>query len=94
MTTPPAPPRWSRSLAILPPAAASPRDEEMPPLNVKNRTHRVIAELELQPGDEGALISQGTRFGGWPWPTDDPVHDRAEGRFARHADGHVERHPR
>ena len=32
-----------------------------------------------------------TRFGGWPWPSDDPVHARAEGRFARHADGHVER---
>jgi redox-sensitive bicupin YhaK (pirin superfamily) len=32
-----------------------------------------------------------TRFGGWPWPTDDPVHARDEGRFARHADGRVER---
>lgn len=30
-----------------------------------------------------------TRFGGWPWPSDDPVHAR-EGRFARHADGRVE----
>jgi len=32
-----------------------------------------------------------TRFGGWPWPADDPVHARGDGRFARHADGHVER---
>jgi redox-sensitive bicupin YhaK (pirin superfamily) len=32
-----------------------------------------------------------TRFGGWPWPSDDPVHDRAEGRFAKHSDGRVER---
>jgi redox-sensitive bicupin YhaK (pirin superfamily) len=32
-----------------------------------------------------------TRFGGWPWPVDDPVHGRDEGRFARHADGRVER---
>jgi redox-sensitive bicupin YhaK (pirin superfamily) len=32
-----------------------------------------------------------TGFGGWPWPTDDPVHPREEGRFARHADGRVER---
>ncbi|MFN7144678.1 MAG: pirin family protein [Myxococcota bacterium] len=32
-----------------------------------------------------------TRFGGWPWPSDDPVHDRDAGRFARHADGRVER---
>lgn len=33
-----------------------------------------------------------TGFGGWPWPTDDPVHARDAGRFARHADGRVE-HP-
>jgi redox-sensitive bicupin YhaK (pirin superfamily) len=32
-----------------------------------------------------------TQFGGWPWPTDDPVHPRDEGRFARHADGRIER---
>ena len=31
-----------------------------------------------------------TEFGGWPWPTDDPVQPRAQGRFARHADGRVE----
>jgi hypothetical protein len=31
-----------------------------------------------------------TRFGGWPWPADDPVHPREKGRFARHADGRVE----
>jgi redox-sensitive bicupin YhaK (pirin superfamily) len=34
---------------------------------------------------------QRTQFGGWPWPSDDPVHARDEGRFARHADGRVER---
>jgi redox-sensitive bicupin YhaK (pirin superfamily) len=32
-----------------------------------------------------------TRFGGWPWPEDDPVHGREEGRFAQLADGRVER---
>jgi len=32
-----------------------------------------------------------THFGGWPWPSDDPVHDFDEGRFAKHADGRVER---
>jgi redox-sensitive bicupin YhaK (pirin superfamily) len=32
-----------------------------------------------------------TGFGGWPWPTDDPVHPRDAGRFARHADGRLER---
>jgi redox-sensitive bicupin YhaK (pirin superfamily) len=34
---------------------------------------------------------QRTQFGGWPWPSDAPVHPRAEGRFARHADGRIER---
>ena len=34
---------------------------------------------------------QRTRFGGWPWPSDAPVHDRHEGRFAKHASGKVER---
>jgi len=34
---------------------------------------------------------QRTRFGGWPWPSDAPVHQRDEGRFARHADGRIER---
>lgn len=32
-----------------------------------------------------------TRFGGWPWPRYDQVHDRNLGRFARHADGSEER---
>ena len=32
-----------------------------------------------------------TQFGGWPWPSSHPVHPREEGRFARHADGRVER---
>ena len=34
---------------------------------------------------------QRTQFGGWPWPSESPVHGRDEGRFARHADGRVER---
>ncbi|WNG15171.1 pirin family protein [Cystobacter fuscus] len=34
---------------------------------------------------------QRTRFGGWPFGKDDPVHPREEGRFARHADGRIER---
>ncbi len=34
---------------------------------------------------------QRTRFGGWPWPADDPVHGRDPARFARHADGRTER---
>jgi redox-sensitive bicupin YhaK (pirin superfamily) len=33
---------------------------------------------------------QRTRFGGWPWPAEGPVHARDAGRFAKHADGRVE----
>lgn len=35
---------------------------------------------------------QRTQFGGWPWPTNDPVHARDAGRFAKHGDGREE-HP-
>lgn len=42
-------------------------------------------------GIEQALRDyQATGFGGWPWPTDDPVQSRESGRFARHADGRLE----
>jgi redox-sensitive bicupin YhaK (pirin superfamily) len=34
---------------------------------------------------------QQTHFGGWPWGTEDPVHPRQEGRFARYPDGRVDR---
>jgi redox-sensitive bicupin YhaK (pirin superfamily) len=32
-----------------------------------------------------------TRFGGWPWTSEEPVHPRDEGRFARYADGKIDR---
>lgn len=34
-----------------------------------------------------------TEYGGWPWPSDGPVHARDRGRFAIHADGRTERAP-
>jgi hypothetical protein len=34
-----------------------------------------------------------TRFGGWPWPDEAPVHGRARLRFARQADGRFESWP-
>lgn len=33
---------------------------------------------------------QRTQFGGWPWPSFEPVHPLDTGRFAKHADGRVE----
>lgn len=33
---------------------------------------------------------QQTQFGGWPWRESGPVHERSEGRFARHIDGRFE----
>lgn len=36
---------------------------------------------------------QRTRFGGWPWPSSDPVHGHEDRRFARHADGRTENAP-
>jgi quercetin 2,3-dioxygenase len=38
---------------------------------------------------QAMLDYQRTRFGGWPWPSDDPVHARDGGRFAKPADGMV-----
>jgi redox-sensitive bicupin YhaK (pirin superfamily) len=47
--------------------------------------------LNDEAGIERAIRDyQTTQFGGWPWPEDDPVHPRTQGRFARHADGNVE----
>jgi redox-sensitive bicupin YhaK (pirin superfamily) len=34
---------------------------------------------------------QSTQFGGWPWPDAAPVHGASPQRFARHADGRVEK---
>jgi redox-sensitive bicupin YhaK (pirin superfamily) len=34
---------------------------------------------------------QRTRFGGWPWDRDDPVHGQEPRRFAKFADGRIEK---
>ena len=33
---------------------------------------------------------QNTQFGGWPWPSHDPVHSINKGKFALHANGELE----
>ncbi len=48
-------------------------------MNTPAEIHQAIADYRA------------TRFGGWPWSSDDPVHPRDAGRFAKHADGRVER---
>jgi redox-sensitive bicupin YhaK (pirin superfamily) len=48
-------------------------------MNTRSQVQQAIADY------------QRTRFGGWPWPVDDPVHSREEGRFAKHADGRIEK---
>jgi redox-sensitive bicupin YhaK (pirin superfamily) len=40
---------------------------------------------------QAMLDYQKTRFGGWPWPRHDMVHERSEGRFANYGDGREER---
>jgi len=41
--------------------------------------------------DEAMRDYRRTRFGGWPFAGDAPVHPREQGRFARHADGRHEK---
>jgi redox-sensitive bicupin YhaK (pirin superfamily) len=48
--------------------------------------------MNSREGIQKAMMDyQRTRFGGWPWPDDAPVHARDAGRFAKHADGRVEK---
>lgn len=44
------------------------------------------------PGEirQAMIDYQETQFGGWPWATDGPVHERHLGRFAVHGDGRQE----
>lgn len=43
---------------------------------------RNMAEIQ-----QAMLDYQSTQFGGWPWPSSSPVHDKVKGRFAKFEDG-------
>ncbi len=46
------------------------------------------SQAEIQ---QAMMDYQRTRFGGWPWNKTDPVHGLEKGRFAKYADGTVEK---
>jgi redox-sensitive bicupin YhaK (pirin superfamily) len=48
-------------------------------MNTENEIHEAISDYRK------------TQFGGWPWERHDQVHDRVTGRFARYADGTIEK---
>jgi redox-sensitive bicupin YhaK (pirin superfamily) len=49
---------------------------------VMNRPHQI---------NQAIADYRRTGYGGWPWSADGPVHAREEGRFAKHADGQIDR---
>lgn len=75
---------------------AGPRAAQLLLLQGRPIGERVVQHGPFVMNDEAEIRRamsdyQRTRFGGWPWPSDGPVHERSEGRFAKHADGRVER---
>jgi redox-sensitive bicupin YhaK (pirin superfamily) len=49
------------------------------------------AEIQQAFADYQRMRRANEGFGAWPWKSDDPVHAREEGRFARQPDGTIER---
>jgi hypothetical protein len=47
-------------------------------MNTQQEIHQAIVDY------------RSTQFGGWPWDTDDHVHPRDSGRFAKYPDGRTE----
>ena len=57
------------------------------PINEPVAQHGPFVMNSQQEIQEAFLDYQKTQFGGWPWPSDDHVHPREKGRFAKYADG-------
>ncbi len=97
-------PTTQRSVLLLDPEAAVPLIAGATPVELLLLQGRPIGEPVAQHGpfvmNTRAEIEQAfadyrrTRFGGWPWPSDGPVHGGAPDRHARRSDGTIERPPR
>jgi redox-sensitive bicupin YhaK (pirin superfamily) len=61
------------------------------PINEPVVQHGPFVMNTAQEIQQAFLDFRRTQFGGWPWPKDDPTHGKTEGRFARHADGRIEK---
>jgi redox-sensitive bicupin YhaK (pirin superfamily) len=88
-----------RGIVVRPDAAldieAGPETTELLMLHGRPISERVVqygpfVMNEPREIQEAMRDYQRTQFGGWPWPSDGPVHARDRGRFAIHADGRSE----
>jgi redox-sensitive bicupin YhaK (pirin superfamily) len=92
-----------RSVLLLDPEAAVPLVAGSDEVELLLLQGRPIAEPVSQHGpfvmNTRAEIEQAfvdyrrTRFGGWPWPSQGPVHGGSPERYARRTDGSIERPP-
>jgi redox-sensitive bicupin YhaK (pirin superfamily) len=97
-------PTSQRSVLMLDPEAAVPMIAGPDPVELLLLQGRPIGQPVAQQGpfvmNTRAEIEQAfadyrrTRFGGWPWPSNGPVHGGEPERHARRTDGTIERPPR